>query len=100
MHNQNQWTVGTYLQPRNSNRNGPSGGLKSFMVNLLIQISMFILGKKRLLVFFVGRWGGILLKLPGYKVKTQLLAEVIQGQTRPKLEMSVPDNNSDRRYIV
>lgn len=40
------------------------------------------------------------LKLPGHKVTKQLLAEATQGQSHPKLEMSIPDNTNDRRDTV
>lgn len=42
----------------------------------------------------------VALKLPGHRVKTQLLAEVIQGQSQPTLQMSIPDYNNDRRYSL
>jgi hypothetical protein len=66
------------------------------MMNLLIQISILIMGIR---VFFF-LWGWRSTQVPGHRVKTQLLVEVIQGQSQPKLEMSIPDNNNDRRHSL
>jgi hypothetical protein len=70
------------------------------MVNLLIQISLFKMRIKVFFFLFLFDGGGVALKLPGHRVKTQLLVEVIQGQSQRILETSIPDNNNDRRQKV